>query len=69
MAPLRVGYVREHFASPLLQFAENDKGETFTLTECPGGTGQLIKALADDQVDLVMYASTRFTRPRISLQH
>lgn len=27
--------VREHFASPLLQYAEADKGETFTLLECP----------------------------------
>ncbi|KZS87769.1 periplasmic binding protein-like II [Sistotremastrum niveocremeum HHB9708] len=52
--PLRVGYVREHFASPLLQFADDDKGDTFTLVECPGGTGQLIAALADDKVDLVI---------------
>lgn len=54
MAPLRVGYVREHFASPLLQFDEEDQGKTFNLVECPGGTGQLIKALQDDQVDVVV---------------
>jgi hypothetical protein len=28
--------VREHFASPLLQFAEADEGATFDLVECPG---------------------------------
>ena len=54
MAPLRVGYVREHFSSPILQYAEADQGKTFTLVECPGGTGQLIKAMEDDQADVVM---------------
>lgn len=54
MPPLRVGYVREHFASPLLQYAEDDGGKTFTLVSCPGGTGQIIKALEEDQVDVVM---------------
>lgn len=54
MAPLRVGYVREHFASPLLQYQEADGGKSFGLVECPGGTGQLIKALADDEVDVVV---------------
>ncbi|KAG8932288.1 hypothetical protein FRC02_001359 [Tulasnella sp. 418] len=51
---LRIGYVREHFACPLLQYAENDGGKSFTLVECPGGTGQLIAALANDEVDLVI---------------
>jgi len=54
MAPLRVGYVREHFASPILMYAEEDQGKTFKLVECPGGTGQLIKAMEDDQVDVVI---------------
>lgn len=27
--------VREHFSSPLLQYAEADGGRTFTLVECP----------------------------------
>lgn len=27
--------VREHFSSPLLQFAEKDAGKTFILIECP----------------------------------
>jgi len=46
--------VREHFASPLLQFAEDDKGQTFTLVEHPGGTGSLIAALQNNEVDLVI---------------
>lgn len=54
MPPLRVGYVREHFASPLLQYAEDDGGKTFTLVNCPGGTGQIIKALEEDKVDVVI---------------
>ncbi|KAG8978232.1 hypothetical protein FRB90_008545, partial [Tulasnella sp. 427] len=58
MAPLRVGYVREHFASPLLQYAEEDGGKTFTLVSCPGGTGQIIRALEDNEVDVVMYINS-----------
>jgi hypothetical protein len=27
--------VKEHFSSPLLQFASKDGGQTFTLFECP----------------------------------
>ncbi|KAG8890838.1 hypothetical protein FRB98_004883 [Tulasnella sp. 332] len=54
MAPLRVGYVHEHFASPLLQYQDADAGKSFNLVGCPGGTGQLIKALTDDQVDVVV---------------
>ncbi|KAF8515543.1 periplasmic binding protein-like II [Gautieria morchelliformis] len=52
--PLRVGYVREHFASPLLQFADDDKGQTFNLVEHPGGTGSLISALQNNEVDVVI---------------
>ncbi len=36
---LKVGWHREHFLSPLLQFAAEDNGKTFELIECPGGTG------------------------------
>lgn len=54
MAPLRVGYVREHFSSPLLQFAAADQGETFTLVECPSGTGQLISRLTFDEIDVAI---------------
>lgn len=52
--PLRVGYVREHFSSPLLQYAEVDGGKTFTLVECPSGTGQLISRLANDEIDVAI---------------
>ncbi|KAF8623665.1 hypothetical protein AX17_007363 [Amanita inopinata Kibby_2008] len=52
--PLRVGYVREHFSSPLLQYAEVDKRQTFTLVECPSGTGQLISRLTNDEIDIAI---------------
>ncbi|ETW83162.1 hypothetical protein HETIRDRAFT_316275 [Heterobasidion irregulare TC 32-1] len=52
--PLRVGYVREHFSSPLLQYAEVDQGKTFTLVECPSGTGQLIARLTNDEIDVAI---------------
>ncbi|KAF8239739.1 hypothetical protein L208DRAFT_1456370 [Tricholoma matsutake] len=52
--PLRVGYVREHFSSPLLQFADADKGQTFSLVECPSGTGQLITRLNNDEIDIAI---------------
>ncbi|TFK18119.1 hypothetical protein FA15DRAFT_675530 [Coprinopsis marcescibilis] len=51
---LRVGYVREHFSSPLLQLSEEDGGKTFTLVECPSGTGQLISRLTDDEIDIAI---------------
>ncbi|KAI0303735.1 periplasmic binding protein-like II [Multifurca ochricompacta] len=52
--PLRVGYVREHFSSPLLQFAIDDRDQTFTLVECPSGTGQLISRLTNDEIDVAI---------------
>lgn len=52
--PLRVGYVREHFSSPLLQYAEEDAGTTFTLVECPSGTGQIISKLTNDEIDVAI---------------
>ncbi|KAF9446602.1 periplasmic binding protein-like II, partial [Macrolepiota fuliginosa MF-IS2] len=51
---LRIGYVREHFSSPLLQFAEKDEGNTFTLVECPSGTGQLISRLTNNEIDVAI---------------
>lgn len=33
--------VREHFSSPLLQFAEADAGQTFTLVECPSESNKI----------------------------
>ncbi|KIK62951.1 hypothetical protein GYMLUDRAFT_83972 [Collybiopsis luxurians FD-317 M1] len=52
--PLRIGYVREHFSSPLLQFAKADEGRTITLVECPSGTGQLISRLTKDEIDVAI---------------
>ncbi|OSX57786.1 hypothetical protein POSPLADRAFT_1076248 [Postia placenta MAD-698-R-SB12] len=52
--PLRVGYVREHFSSPLLQYAEIDAGKSFVLVECPSGTGQLISRLTNDEIDVAV---------------
>ncbi|KAF8899931.1 hypothetical protein CPB84DRAFT_1962592 [Gymnopilus junonius] len=52
--PLRIGYVREHFSSPLLRFAEEDGEKTFTLVECPSGTGQLISRLTNDEIDVAI---------------
>ncbi|KAI0775167.1 periplasmic binding protein-like II [Trametes elegans] len=52
--PLRIGFVREHFSSPLLQFAEADGGKTFTLVKCPSGTGQLIRRLENDEIDVAI---------------
>ncbi|KAJ4477298.1 hypothetical protein J3R30DRAFT_3484379 [Lentinula aciculospora] len=51
---LRIGYVREHFSSPLLQFAEADQDRTITLVECPSGTGQLISRLTKDEIDVAI---------------
>ncbi|KAJ7761903.1 periplasmic binding protein-like II [Mycena maculata] len=52
--PLRVGYVREHFSTPLLQFQDADQDKTFTLVECPSGTGQLISRLTKDEIDVAI---------------
>ncbi|KIP07629.1 hypothetical protein PHLGIDRAFT_411239 [Phlebiopsis gigantea 11061_1 CR5-6] len=51
---LRVGYVREHFSSPLLQYEADDDRKTFTLVECPSGTGQLIGRLTNDEIDVAI---------------
>ncbi|KZT52791.1 hypothetical protein CALCODRAFT_475494 [Calocera cornea HHB12733] len=52
--PLRVGYVPEHFLTPLMQFHDADQGKTFVPVCCPSGTGQLIKALKEDQIDIAI---------------
>ena len=54
---LRVGWHREHFLSPLLQFAAKDKNETFELVECPGGTGEMQVKLKSGEIDLCIGAS------------
>ena len=49
---LRVGWHKEHFLSPLLQYAANDQGETFELVECPGGTGDMQVKLKNGEIDV-----------------
>lgn len=53
---LRVGWHREHFLSPLLQFHAKDAGETFELVECPGGTGEMQVKLKSGEIDLCIGA-------------
>jgi len=36
----------------LLQLAERDAERTFTLVECPGGTGQITNRLRNDEIDV-----------------
>ncbi|GAA5973472.1 hypothetical protein JCM11641_006480 [Rhodosporidiobolus odoratus] len=49
---LRIAYVPEHFASPLLQLAAKD--ETVELVPCPSGTGQIMTAIKDGKVDIAI---------------
>lgn len=49
---LRVGWHREHFLSPLLQFAKADGGKTIELVECPGGTGDMQVKLKNGEIDV-----------------
>ncbi|KAJ1307539.1 hypothetical protein OPQ81_001636 [Rhizoctonia solani] len=51
---LRVGYVPEHFASPLLQYADADQSKTFVLSRFPGGTGAMIAALQNNEIDVAV---------------
>lgn len=50
---LRIGYVPEHFSSPLLELASTD--DSFTLVPCPAGTGEMIARLTANEIDLSMY--------------
>ncbi|GAA5832820.1 hypothetical protein JCM11251_005776 [Rhodosporidiobolus azoricus] len=49
---LRVAYVPEHFASPLLQLAAQDS--SIELVPCPSGTGQIMSAIKDDKIDVAI---------------
>ncbi|KAG1823931.1 uncharacterized protein BJ212DRAFT_1444820 [Suillus subaureus] len=56
---LRIGYVREHFCSPLLQFEAEDKARHLLSSSAPqtsntGGTGQLISRLTRDEIDIAI---------------
>ncbi|KAK4686521.1 hypothetical protein P7C73_g3609, partial [Tremellales sp. Uapishka_1] len=52
MTKLRIGWHREHFLSPLLQYHAKDAGATFELVECPGGTGEMQVKLKNGEIDL-----------------
>ncbi|ORY30326.1 hypothetical protein BCR39DRAFT_529195 [Naematelia encephala] len=52
MTKLRVGWHREHFLSPLLQYAAADQGSTFELVECPGGTGEMQVKFREGEIDI-----------------
>ncbi|KAK8062368.1 hypothetical protein PG997_014465 [Apiospora hydei] len=49
--PLRIGYVPEHFSTPLY-FAQKHFGLQATLTPFPSGTGHMITALRDGEIDV-----------------
>ncbi|KAK0549539.1 hypothetical protein OC845_003077 [Tilletia horrida] len=49
-APLKIGYVPEHFSSPLLQLAATEWGKQhITLVSQPSGTGQMLTSLQPEQ--------------------
>ena len=50
---LRVGYVPEHFSTPL-HFANEHYGATFELQSFPSGTGAMISALQSRTIDLAI---------------
>ncbi|KAK7912023.1 hypothetical protein PG985_014504 [Apiospora marii] len=49
--PLRIGYVPEHFSTPLY-FAQKHFGLQATLTPFPSGTGHMITALREGEIDV-----------------
>lgn len=50
-APLRIGFVPEHFSTPL-HFAQKYFGLDATLIPFPSGTGHMITALRADEIDI-----------------
>jgi hypothetical protein len=51
MASLRIGFVPEHFSTPL-HFAQKHFGLDATLVPFPSGTGHMITALRADEIDI-----------------
>ncbi|KAG0145749.1 hypothetical protein CROQUDRAFT_671553 [Cronartium quercuum f. sp. fusiforme G11] len=53
---LRIGYVPEHFCTPLLQLIESDPelAKTVELIPNPSGTGQMISGLKDRSLDVAI---------------
>lgn len=50
-APLRIGFVPEHFSTPL-HFAQKHFGLDATLIPFPSGTGHMITALRAGEIDV-----------------
>ncbi|KAH9817094.1 hypothetical protein DFH28DRAFT_963035 [Melampsora americana] len=53
---LRIGYVPEHFSSPLLQLIESDHefAASVELIPNPSGTGEMIKSFKDGKIDVAI---------------
>jgi len=51
MAPLRIGYVPEHFSTPL-EFAKKHYGLDSKLLPYPSGTGHMVTALQAGEIDI-----------------
>ncbi|CCF39049.1 hypothetical protein CH063_09986 [Colletotrichum higginsianum] len=51
--PLRIGYVPEHFSTPL-HFAKQYFGLDATLIPFPSGTGHMITAIRGDEIDVAI---------------
>lgn len=51
-ARLRIGYVPEHFSSPLLQLVAQHP--SIDLVSCPSGTGQILSALKANEIDIAI---------------
>lgn len=49
--PLRIGFVPEHFSTPLY-FAQKHFGLTATLIPFPSGTGHMITAIRSGEIDV-----------------
>ncbi|QLL32796.1 hypothetical protein HG536_0D03180 [Torulaspora globosa] len=66
MTPLRVGYVPEHFSTPL-QFAQKHgffsrQGLQITLIPYPSGTGHMISSLNSQELDVAIGLTEAFVR-------
>ncbi|KAJ3147863.1 hypothetical protein HDU86_007858 [Geranomyces michiganensis] len=55
---IRLGCVPEHFSSPLYQAVESglfrNAGVEVEIVSCPGGTGEMVNALNDGQIDIAI---------------
>ncbi|OAD68938.1 hypothetical protein PHYBLDRAFT_127300 [Phycomyces blakesleeanus NRRL 1555(-)] len=58
MSPVRIGYVPEHFSTPLYIARDNgffkDNKVDVELVCCPGGTGEMTQKLKDKELDIAI---------------